>query len=108
MILLDGHSLTQVRRVPLEALSLQLNERNSSASMTPTDMTGITVGAWMQDDTEPGEGIVWRVKSISETWATKTPRVQLEHAVAMLRERLLPSTRICRPTSAARRIATAA
>lgn len=89
MILLDGHSLAQVRRVPLEALSLQLNERNSSASMTPTDMTGITVGAWMQDDTEPGKGIVWRVKSIGETWATKTPRLQLEHAVRMLQDRIL-------------------
>lgn len=89
MILLKGHSLQQARRVPLEAMSLKLTERDSTADITPADMTGITVGAWLQDDTEPGKGIVWRVKSISETWATKTPRVQLEHAVSLLKDEIL-------------------
>ena len=64
MFLLNGHSLTPVRGVPAEALSLTLKERDSTASITPVDMTGIQIGSWLQDDTEPGKGIVWRVKSI--------------------------------------------
>ena len=35
MILLSGHSLTHARRVPLEALSLSLKERESTATMVP-------------------------------------------------------------------------
>ena len=35
MILLNGHSLTPARKVPVEALSLTLKERESTASMTP-------------------------------------------------------------------------
>ena len=86
MILLSGHSLTHARRVPLESMSLQLKERDSTATITPADMTGITVNSWMMDDTEPGKGIVWRVKSISEAYATRTPTVQLEHAINTLKD----------------------
>lgn len=86
MILLNGHSLSPVKRIPLENMSLQLKERDSTATITPSDMTGITVNSWMQDDTEPGKGIVWRVKSISEAYATRTPTVQLEHAINSLKD----------------------
>ena len=43
----------------------------------------------MVDDTEPGKGIVWRVKSISEAYATRTPTVQLEHVINTLRDKVL-------------------
>ena len=89
MILLNGHSLTPARKVPVEALSLQLKERESTATMTPADMTGITVNSWVQDETEPGAGIVWRVKGISQAFATATPTVQLEHAIASLKDVIL-------------------
>ena len=89
MILLNGHNLTPARKVPLEAMSLQLNERNSSATITPADMTGIQVNSWMQDDTAPGNGIVWRVKSIGQAFATNTPTVQLEHAITTLQDTIL-------------------
>lgn len=89
MILLNGHSLTPARKVPVETLSLQLKERDSTATMTPADMTGINVNSWVKDETEPGAGIVWRVKSIAQAYATATPTVQLEHAIAALKDTIL-------------------
>ena len=89
MILLSGHSLTPARRVPLEGMGLRLTERDASASMTPADMTGIDSNSWLQDETAPGQGIVWRVRSIQQAYATRTPTVQLEHAIATLKDRIL-------------------
>ena len=89
MILLDGHSLTPKRKVPAEAMSLQLRERDSTASITPADMSGIGTESWFQDDTKPGKGIVWRVKSLQTAYATNTPTVQLEHIINTLRDRIM-------------------
>ena len=89
MILLNGKSLTPARKIPLEALSLSLKERDSTASMTPADMTGIQVGSWVKDEGNPGAGIVWRVRSISQAYATATPTVTLEHAVSILKDEIL-------------------
>ena len=89
MILLSGHSLTPARKVPLEALSLDLKERESTANMTPADMTGIDVNSWFKDDTEPGAGIVWRIRNVSTVFATKTPTIQLEHVINTLRDTIL-------------------
>ena len=84
MILLSGHTITPKKKVPLESMQLTLKERDSTASIVPTDMEGIDVNSWMRDDTEPGAGIVWRVKSISQAYATKTPTVQLEQVINVL------------------------
>ena len=89
MILLSGHSLTPERKVPMEALSLSIKERESTATMVPTDMSGISVNSWFKDDTNPGAGIVWRIKSVATAFATKTPTVQLEHVINTLRDRIL-------------------
>ena len=89
MLLLSGHSLTVARKVPLEALGISLSERESTANMTPADMTGITVNSWFQDDTDPGKDIVWRVKSIQQIYGTKTTQITLEHAVNTLKDRIL-------------------
>ena len=89
MLLLSGHSLTPARKVPLEAMNLQLKERDSTATMTPADMTGISISSWFQDDTDPGKGIVWRVKSIGTAYATNTPTLNLEHAISILKDRVL-------------------
>lgn len=89
MILLSGHSLTRDRKVPLEKLSMKLSERGSTATMVPADMTGIAYNSWFYDDTDPGSGTVWRVKSISEVYNTNTPTVQLEHAICLLKDRLM-------------------
>lgn len=89
MILLSGHSLQRVRKIPLESMPLTLKERESTATIVPADMTGIGVNSWMMDDTEPGAGIVWRVKSISQAFATRTTTVQLEHMINSLRDRIM-------------------
>lgn len=89
MILLSGHSRTAARKIPLEALSLSLKERESTATMTPSDMTGINTESWLADDTEPGKGIVWRVRSIQTQYALNTPTVQLEHVINVLRDRII-------------------
>ena len=89
MILLNGHSLTPVRKVPVEAESIQLKERESTATLTPADMTGIGVNSWLKDEGNPGDGIVWRVKSIGQTYATATPTVQLEHLISSLKDVIL-------------------
>ena len=89
MILLEGHSLAQGRRVPCESLGLSLKERESTETMVPADMTGITIDSWLQDDTEPGKGIVYRVKSIQTVYATDTPTVTLEHVISTLQDRIL-------------------
>ena len=89
MILLSGHTLTQARRVPLESMRLTLSERASSASIVPADMTGIGVNSWLKDDTSPGKNIVWRVKTISQAYASDTTTVSLEHVVCALRDKVM-------------------
>ena len=89
MILLSGHSLTMARKIDVETQSLVLKERQSTSSFTTADMTDITINSWLQDETAPGSGIVWRVKSIQQAFTINTPTVQLEHAINTLRDRIL-------------------
>ena len=89
MILLDGHSLTKKEKIRLESMSLQLKERDSTATISPESIGNIAVSSWLQDDTAPGNGIVWRVKSISQAYATQKTTVQLEHAISTLKDVIL-------------------
>lgn len=89
MILLSGHSRTPAYKVPVEALSVELKERASTATMVPADMTGITTESWFLDDTNPGAGIVWRVISIETAYAINTPTIRMEHVINTLRDRIL-------------------
>ena len=89
MILLEGQSLNRARKIPLEALNIQLKERDSTATMTPVDMTGIGVNSWVQSEDGPGAGSVWRVRSIRSDILTDTPQVQLEHMIGSLRDNII-------------------
>lgn len=89
MILLSGHELTPARKLRPEALTVTLKERDATATVTPDDMTGIDTDSWILSDDGPGEGTVWRVRSISQAYATNTPQVQLEHAIMTLRDRII-------------------
>lgn len=89
MIILSGHSLTPSAFVPDEALSLTLKERESTAQWTPEDASGINVSSWVQGRGGPGDGIVWRVQSIQQAYATHTPTVSLEHIINILEDQIL-------------------
>lgn len=89
MILLSGHSMTTARRIMPERMSMALTERGSTAEMVPDSMDGIGVGSWFLDNTNPGKGIVWRVRSIETAFLTRTPRIELEHVIHTLKDRIL-------------------
>lgn len=91
MILLQRKSLSRVNTFRPESFQLQLGEKDSSATITVgPDAPDITIGDWMQDDTEPGAGIVWRVKSISTDYAKQTRSIGLEHVLQTLKDTVLP------------------
>jgi len=90
VILLRGHSLEKKAWFRPEAMGLNLEERNSTATVTlGPEAPEITVNDWLRDDTEPGKGIVWRVKTVSESVETRTRTVNLEHVVQSLKDLVL-------------------
>lgn len=90
MIILTRGSLTKAGRFEPESLSLSMGERGSTATLTMAIGTAsITVGDWLQDDTEPGNGVVWRVKTVDTQYNTKTVTVQLEDMINSLSDQLL-------------------
>ena len=90
MVLLRGHSLDAGEWFMPESMSLTLEERQGSASMIlGPEAPALAVDDWLQDDTEPGKGIVWRVRTIDENYQTKTRSVTLEHIVATLRDHVI-------------------
>lgn len=89
LTILSEHSLTPCGVVSAESMGLTLKERESTASLTPVSTDGIGIRAWIQDHTDPGNGIVWRVKSIRQVYGTKTLTVDLEHLINSLRDVLI-------------------
>ena len=90
MILFNGHSLTPKDRFQAERLSLQLSERSSSASMTISDSAPVlNVDDWLQIESGPGAGIVWRVKIVEEQFDKKTRTITLEHVIGALKDRIM-------------------
>ena len=90
MTLLSGHSLTAKNRFQPESMNLTLEERNSSATITlGPEAPEIGVKDWIRDDTEPGKGVVWRVKTVSESVETQTRTITLEHAIMSLKDQII-------------------
>jgi hypothetical protein len=90
MILLNGHSLQAADRFMPEKLAVNLAERTSTATMTiGPDAPVISVDDWLQDETGPAAGIVWRVKTIDEQYDKRTRTVTMEHAISTLRDRIM-------------------
>ena len=90
MIKLQGHSITPGDRFVPESMTLNLAERTSTASMkiAPGSIS-LTVGDWLMDNTEPGKGIIWRVKTIETDYGGKTLTVTLEHIIATLKDTIM-------------------
>ena len=89
MILLNGHSLTDLKKVDLEKQSLTLRERDSTSLIQPVDMSDIGINSWFRDEKTPGAGIVWRVKNLQQMYNQKAAQVQLEHVINTLKDRIL-------------------
>lgn len=93
MVLLQGHSLTTGQKLSPDSLALNLEERGGSATLSlGPDQPDLAFNAWLLDDTQPGQGIVWRVRSVDNSYHTETRTVQLEHIVNSLRDRVLFGT----------------
>ena len=87
MILLDGHSLNAKQIFRPVSFSPELQERDGTATMVlGPEHPQIIAGEWLQDDIEPGAGVVWRVKTIEEDKFTRTRTVQLEHIINSLKD----------------------
>ena len=91
MILLSGQTLTPKRFFTPERMSLTLTDTGvSTANMTiGPDAPAVAVGDWMKDETDPGAGIVWRVRSVETDYDTDTRTVALEHVIATLKDGIL-------------------
>ena len=90
IILLNGRSLVPKHKFQPEKLSINLSERQSTASMTiGPDVPVISVGDWVRIESGPGDGIVWRVKTIDEQFDKKTRTISLEHMILALKDRLM-------------------
>ena len=91
MIILKGQTLTPSTWFTPESFQLQIGEKDSQATLTVgPDAPEVEIGTWMQDDTEPGEGIVWRVKSVSTDYKTETRTIGLEHIIQTLGDTVIP------------------
>ena len=87
MIVLNGQTLTPARHFVPETESLTLTERGSTATVTlPDEEAEIKVGTWLLEDTEPGKGTVWRVKTAEEQYDTGTRTLTLEHIIHSLED----------------------
>ena len=90
MILLKNQTLETKAWFRPESMSLNLEERNSTATVTVgPDAPEILINDWLKDDTEPGKGIIWRVKSIQNRVETKTRTLSLEHVIQYLKDKII-------------------
>lgn len=92
LALLTTGSLTVRDIFKPESMALNLSERDSTASITlGPDGPELALGDWLQDLTEPGKGIVWRVRNIDTQHDTETRNITLEHMIYSLADRIIPT-----------------
>ena len=88
--LLKGHSLEAKETFRVETMQLTLYGRQSSASFTVgPEAPALKAGDWVKDNTDPGKGIVWRIKSMDEDYNTGTRTAQLEHVIQILKDTVM-------------------
>ena len=88
--ILNGHNLQEAGRFSPETMPLTLCERQSQATVTiGPEVPEIAVGAWLQDMEEPGEGIVWRVKTVEKQPLLGSRTLQMEHLINTLKDEIM-------------------
>lgn len=87
MYKLQPHSLTRISWFKVETQGLDLAEKDSQTTFDlPLEGQEIAAGDWLLDETDPGAGTVWRVKSIETNYTTQTRTVSAEHIIKTLRD----------------------
>ena len=87
MILMNGQSLTTKAPLYPETQSMQLGERDSQSTFTiGPDAPEITVGDWIMEDSGPGLGVTWRVRSVDTDYHSGSRTVHLEHVLQTLKD----------------------
>ena len=90
MMVLLNHNMQALKRFQPESMALNLEERNSTATITVgPDAPEISINDWLRDETEPGKGIVWRVKTVTKSVETQTRTISLDHVVQYLKDYVL-------------------
>lgn len=85
---MQGGALTATGEILPESMSLNLGERDGSASVTEAaDAPDRAVGAWVRDP----EGRVWRIRSVELNPVTRTRTIQLETILKTLEDRIIPT-----------------
>ena len=87
---LQPHSLTVIGTIIPETMSLTLGEKDTEATLTlGPEAPAVSVGEWYRDESNPGKGIVYRVKSIDQDYGKETRTVKLEHIIKVLKDCLI-------------------
>ena len=90
MMVLLNHNMQTLKRFQPESMALNLEERNSTATITVgPDAPEISINDWLRDETEPGKGIIWRVKTVTKSVETLTRTISLDHVVQYLKDYVL-------------------
>ncbi len=90
MMVLLNHNMQALKRFQPESMALNLEERNSTATITVgPDAPEISINDWLRDETEPGKGIIWRVKTVNKSVETQTRTISLDHVVQYLKDYVL-------------------
>ena len=90
MMVLLNHDMQVLKRFQPESMALNLEERNSTATITVgPDAPEIEINDWLKDESEPGKGIIWRVKTINNSVETQTRTISLDHVVQYLKDYVL-------------------
>jgi phage minor structural protein len=91
MIKLVRGTLTAVTKFRPERTRISLSERGSTCApqMGPGGPE-ISIGDWLQSEDGPAQGTVWIVKKIEQQVESRTWTIQAEHAINLLRRRILP------------------
>ncbi len=91
MIKLVRGTLTAVTKFRPERTRISMSERGSTCApqMGPGGPE-ISIGDWLQSEDGPAQGTVWIVKKIEQQVESRTWTIQAEHAINLLRRRILP------------------
>ena len=89
MRLLQKNSLTQTGVIGDVSLPLDIKEKDATGTWTPESTEGISVGCWLLRDKGPGKDTVFVVRSIRNVFNTDTTQVQIEHAINLLKDKII-------------------